>query len=333
MSTFIAPPVPSTPLSPAQISQFLSHIKLPRHLHTAPPTLPLLRALHTHMLASCPYENLSIHYSPTHAVSLDPQTVFAKIVTAAAGRGGYCMELAILYNHVLRGLGFAAYTVGARTRPRVDGVPGGDFPGWVHIVNIVTLDGDEQGGDGGAQRYAVDVAFGGDGPTAPMPLVDGYVQNNLGAQEVRLVREWASTQVHRVDEAKLWIYQYRNGQDKEWNSYYAFTETEFMAADWSVVNYWTSTCPDSHQTRTVLVVRFLARQKLRGEEGELEIYGKRMLVNGVVKENLGGKTHQLVSCKTEAERIDILRSHFKIKLSQEEADSIKNWVTDLELTV
>ncbi|KAI4598407.1 N-terminal acetyltransferase [Pestalotiopsis sp. 9143b] len=326
MSTLPVPPAPpSSPLTPAQISQFLSHIALPRHLHTAPPTLSLLRALHTHMLAACPYENLSIHYSPAHAVSLDPQTTFRKIVDRAAGRGGYCMELAILYNHVLRGLGFAAYTVGARTRPRVDGVPGGDFPGWVHIVNVVTL-------DGGA-RYAVDVAFGGDGPTAPMPLVDGAVQGNLGAQEVRLVRDWASTQVHRVDEAKLWIYQYRNGQDKEWNSYYAFTETEFMAADWGVVNYWTSTCPDSHQTRTVLVVRFLARQKPGGEEGELEIYGKRMLVNGVVKENLGGKTRQLASCKTEAERIDVLRSQFNITLSQEEADSIKNWVTDLELTV
>jgi arylamine N-acetyltransferase len=337
MSTLNTPPAPSSSLSPTQISQFLFYIGLPTRLHGAAPSPDLLRSLHTHMLAACPYENLSIHYNPTHAVDLDPQHVFRKIVTttttavaespAAArrgrGRGGYCMELAILYNHLLRGLGFDAYTAGARTRPRIDGVPGGDFPGWCHIVNIVTLpDGD---------RYAVDVAFGGDGPTAPLPLVDGFVHRNLGAQEVRLVRDWAPTQIHRAEDAKMWIYQYRNGQNREWNSYYGFTEIEFMAADWGVVNYWTSTCPDSHQTRTVLVVRFLARQKEGSDTGELEIYGKRMLVNGTVKENMGGKTQLLVNCDTENERVQALRTHFEITLSLNEIESIKGRVTDLDL--
>ncbi|ETS87308.1 hypothetical protein PFICI_01136 [Pestalotiopsis fici W106-1] len=323
MSTLITPPAPSGCLSSSQISQLLSHIQLPPHLHGAAPSLDLLQSLHTHMLATCPYENLSIHYNPKHRVDLDPQTLFRKIVTDARGRGGYCMELAILYNHLLRGLGFEAYTAGARTRPRIDGVPGGQYPGWCHIVNIVTLpDGD---------RYAVDVAFGGDGPTAPLPLTDGFVHRNLGTQEVRLIRDWAPSQAHRAEEAKMWVYQYRNGQNREWNSYYGFTEIEFMAADWNVVNYWTSTCPDSHQTRTVLVVRFLARQKEGSKQGELEVYGKRMLVNGTVKENLGGKTQTLADYGTEAERLEALKIHFKITLSLEEAKSIKGWVTDLDL--
>jgi arylamine N-acetyltransferase len=183
------------------------------------------------------------------------------------------------------------------------------------------------------ERYVVDVAFGGDGPTAPLPLTSGLVHRNLGLQEVRLVRDWVPTQTYRVDESKLWIYQYRNGHDKDWNSYYAFTETEFMAADWGVLNYWTSTNPGSHQTRTLLIVRFLGRPKEGGKVGEYEIYGKRMLVNGVIKENLGGKTRKLAECTTEMERVEALTTHFGITLKKEEVVSIKGWVTDLDLLV
>ncbi|KAH6648574.1 hypothetical protein BKA67DRAFT_575225 [Truncatella angustata] len=323
MSTLTVPPPPTSSLSPDQISQFLTYIKIPQHLHHAPPTLSLLKTLHTHMLTTCPYENLSIHYNPSHNISLDPQAVFHKIVVEARGRGGYCMELAILYNNLLRGLGFDAYTAGVRTRPRIDGVPSRDFPGWCHIVSIVSLPTGE--------RYHVDVAFGGDGPTAPLPLVPGTVHQNLGTQEVRLIRDWAPTQHHRTEESKMWIYQYRNGVNREWNSYYGFTETEFMDADWGVINYWTSTNPDCHQTRTVLIVRFLGRVKETSNGSDWEIYGKRMLVNGVVKENLGGKTQTLLECRTEAERVLALDAHFGIMLREEEALSIRGRGTDLDL--
>ncbi|KAK9788962.1 hypothetical protein SCARD494_09478 [Seiridium cardinale] len=325
MSTLIVPPAPASCHTVEQISQFLEYLKIPAQLRHAAPSLSLLRRLHTRMLTACPYENLSIHYNPSHTINLDPQFVFQKVVVDARGRGGYCMELAILYNHLLRGLGFNAYTVGVRTRSRIDGVPGGTFPGWVHIVNIVTLPTGE--------RYAVDVAFGGDGPTAPLPLVSGLIHQNLGTQQVRLIRDWVSTQIHRVDDSKLWIYQYRNGADREWNSYYAFTEAEFMAADWGVINYWTSTSSDSHQTRTLLIVRFLGRTPEAGEraeEDDWEIYGKRMLVNGAIKENLGGKTRVLAECNTEAERVEALKQHFGITLEEEEISSIKGWVTNLD---
>jgi arylamine N-acetyltransferase len=314
-------------LSPSQISRFLTHIALPEHLHNATPSLALLNVLHVHMLAACPYENLSIHYSPSHKIIIDPQHVLEKILTGR-GRGGYCMELAILYNHVLRGLGFAAYTAGVRTRPRLQGVPQGDYPGWVHIVNIVTLPASATASSR-EERYHVDVAFGGDGPTAPLALVAGRVHRNLGAQEVRLVRDWISTQVHRTEEAKLWIYQYRNGVDRDWNSFYAFPELEFMAADWEVCNWWTGSNELCWQTFTVLIVKFLGRAKEGGKAGEQEIYGKRMLVDGVVKENVGGKTTTIAVCETEAERVAALDKYFGVKLTEEEALSIRGWVSDL----
>ena len=40
------------------------------------------------------------------------------------------MESCIFFNHVLRKLGFEAYTTGARIRLREGGVPVGDYIGW-----------------------------------------------------------------------------------------------------------------------------------------------------------------------------------------------------------
>ena len=117
--------------TPTQISHYLSHISLPLHFHpSSAPDLPFLTALHTHQLSTMPYENLSLHYSPDHQVRLDPQHLYEKLVTGGWGRGGYCMEIAVFFNHILRGLGFEVYTAGARVRPRVDGVPRGEYLGW-----------------------------------------------------------------------------------------------------------------------------------------------------------------------------------------------------------
>jgi arylamine N-acetyltransferase len=194
----------------------------------------------------------------------------------------------------------------------------------IHIVNIVTFP------DG--SKFHDDVGFGGDGATMAMPLIDGLIHQNMGAQEVRLVRDWVSTQVRRTEESKLWIYQYRNSVDGDWNSFYAFPELEFMAADWEVVNWWTGSSPRSWQTYTVLVIKFLRRQKeVREIDGaEQEIFGKRMLVNRIVKENLGGKTKFIQDWKTERERVEGLESLFGINLTDDEISGIKGWVTELK---
>jgi arylamine N-acetyltransferase len=300
-----------------QISQFLDYIQLPEKYRHVPPSVDLLKTLHTYMLAAVPYENLAIHYNPLHAVNLDPQHLFEKIVVNKRGRGGYCMENAILYNHILVGLGFDSYTAGVRTRLRLGGIPKGDFPGWVHIVSIVDIEG---------AKYHVDIAFGGDCATVPMPLVEGLVHKNIGTQQIRLVRDWAPAQLKRTEQTKLWIYEYRNSEDAEWNSFYAFPELEFMPNDWEVVNTYTSTSPQCWQTGTVIAIKFLRRAR---EDGEEEIYGKRMLVNELVKENLGGKTSIIYECKTDEDRVAALERYFDIRLTEEEKDSIKGWRTAL----
>ncbi|KAK7403661.1 hypothetical protein QQX98_010584 [Neonectria punicea] len=279
--------------------------------------------LHTHCLSTLPYENLSLHYNATHQIELDPQHLFHKMVTDNRGRGGFCMEIAILYNHILRAAGFDAYTAGVRTRGRLQGVPRGDYPGWNHIINIVTFP------DG--SKYHADVAFGGDGALFPMALVDGLVYQNLGTQQIRLVRDWIPHQVHRTEDSKLWIYQYRNGVDKDWNSFYSFPGIEFYALDWGVVNFWIGNHPSSHQRVNMLVIKFLRRLKeAEGESEDYEIYGKRMLIDGVIKENLGEKTQVIAECKSETERLEALEKYFLISLEVEEKKGIRGYVSELQ---
>lgn len=116
-----------------QLKQYLSLIQLPKKYHPdndPPRDLAFLSCLHTHMLSTVPYENLTLHYSKSHAITLDPEVLFQKIVTDGRGRGGYCMEDSLFYMHMLRALGFRTYTVGVRIRHRIDGVPQGDYVGW-----------------------------------------------------------------------------------------------------------------------------------------------------------------------------------------------------------
>jgi arylamine N-acetyltransferase len=122
----------------AQLNAFLAHIRLPPSLHSyryTPSNSPekdsdFLTQLHIYTITAVPYENLSLHYNKDHSNSIEPEDVYEKVVIDARGRGGYCMELSIFYNHILRALGFAAYTSMVRIRYRTDGVPVGDYIGW-----------------------------------------------------------------------------------------------------------------------------------------------------------------------------------------------------------
>ncbi|KAF2231461.1 cysteine proteinase [Viridothelium virens] len=225
------------------------------------------------------------------------------------------MENSIFFNHVLKALGFNAYTAGARIRLRVNGIPQGDYIGWMHIVNIVTLS------DG--SRYMLDVSFGGDGAIHPLPLISGQITSNIGTQEIRLVYDNIPGQTTAPSESqKLWIYQYRNSTEKPWNSFYCFPEMEFLHRDFVAFNYYTSTSPESFQTFQMLVVKFLRRDD--------HISGKLMLVDDTIKQNTGGRTEVLKTCKTEQERIDALKEWFGIILTEEQKRGIIGWNTELK---
>lgn len=180
-----------------------------------------------------------------------------------------------------------------------------------HSVNLVTL------GDG--SKYMVDVAFGGDGAIKPLPLIDGHITQNIGTQQLRLVYDNIEQQADKSQ--KFWIYQYRNDPSLPWNSFYHFSETEFLHEDFAVMSHYTSTHADSFLLYATIVVKFLRTEN--------QISGKVMLAGHQVKQNTGGKTSVVATCKTEREKIDALKKYFGITLTAEEQEGIRGLVTEL----
>lgn len=104
---------------------------------------------------------------------------------------------------------------------------------------------------------------------------------------------------------------------------------EWLPQDFEVLNAFTGSSAKSFQTYTVLVVKFLRRKAVGKMIGE-EVYGKRMLVGGTVKENLGGKTRVVRECGSEEERVEALREWFGIELTEEERGGIRGYQTELK---
>lgn len=110
-----------------QLESYFERISLPpkyrglsHNIGVNPPRdLEFLTALQKHQLAAVPFENLSIHYSVTHTIDLNPNSLYEKIVTRH--RGGYCMENNCFFGTVLRSLGFRVYGAGARVNKGADG--------------------------------------------------------------------------------------------------------------------------------------------------------------------------------------------------------------------
>jgi arylamine N-acetyltransferase len=111
--------------TPAQLSRYLSYIGLKeqdvRGLNSSG-QLGRLTVLQRHHMARVPFESLSLHYSRTRLLSLEPDDLYKKIVEN--GRGGYCMEVNAFFASVLRGTGFTLFSAGAR----VNGPAG--YKGW-----------------------------------------------------------------------------------------------------------------------------------------------------------------------------------------------------------
>lgn len=130
--------------TPAQIQQYYETIRLPTShreisvskIANSQEGLEFLTLLQKHQLAFVPFENLELHYSSHHTITLDPQHLFHKIVERNAGRGGYCMENSCLFGTILRSLGFDVVSIGAKVNEAVQpiaaakGWKGPIYDGW-----------------------------------------------------------------------------------------------------------------------------------------------------------------------------------------------------------
>jgi len=289
-------------------------------------------------MATVPFENLALHYSTHHSITLDPECLFEKVV--GRGRGGYCMENNCFFGTVLRTLGYAMVSVGARVSNATNGRADGGYTGLYgargrassevlpdtciliyscssHMVNIVTVDG---------KRYMVDVGFGSNGPTHPLPLVDGEVSVGIAPEELRLL--WTSIAQNTDPTQKLWVFQHRNDSQSPWQDAYCFTDLEFLPVDYEVMNFRISQSRTSWFTYMIVCVKTV----LEVLDEEQEVVGTVMLVGNEVKRRVKGKTELLVTCKTEEERVQALEKWFDIHLTYEERKGIMGMVTELTAT-
>lgn len=118
------PPGPPPNLGPykysrEQLDKYYEHIGITRE--DAPSDsqvdidawrLKRLTRIQLHHMQRVPFESLSLHYSKTRTLSLDPEDLFDKIVNK--GRGGYCMEVNQFFATIMRTEGFDVMSVGGR---------------------------------------------------------------------------------------------------------------------------------------------------------------------------------------------------------------------------
>lgn len=178
------------------------------------------------------------------------------------------------------------------------------------MINIVTLPGGE--------KFMLDVGFGNDGPTRPLPLSHGVVSQGILSQELRLVRE--NIAQNTDPNQMLWIYQRRYSSEDEWTSVYCFTELEFLPQDYEVMNFWTSQSRKSWFTCKIIVVKMIMENET--------LIGTLILDGEVVKRRIRGSTERWI-CQTEDERVKALKTWFKIELAEDERKGIRGLVTEL----
>ena len=172
------------------------------------------------------------------------------------------------------------------------------------MVNIVTIDN---------RKYMVDVGFGGDGATAPLPLEDGCQVESIAPARMRLVVE--NLPENMDPNQKWWIYQRQSSAHEPWQYITCFTEVEFLPRDYEVINFYTS------QSRKVIFTSNIIVAKMIMEAGVLT--GTLTMFNTEIKRRIGKDTEVLKSCKSEEDRISALEEIFGLRLSQAERRGIQ----------
>ena len=285
------------------------------HAATAEHGPPFLHALTRYHTCNIPFENLELHYSAHKTISLDATHLFKKFVHER--RGGRCMENNTFFATVLRSLGFEVRNCGGRVSramspfAEVRSNQGMTYDGWNHMLNLVRLDD---------EWYVVDVGMGSMGPNLPYPLRDGFETVSIAPRRIR-VQLRAIAESYGTHSNKLWCYDVCNkppieGAESAWTPVYCFTETEFLPQDYQIMSWFTSTHPSSFFTQYVTCTKMIMDQA--GEK----IVGNFTLFEGDVKESVGSDRSVIRGCKTEDERVDVLKEIFGVELTEEQKKGI-----------
>ncbi|KAH7124690.1 hypothetical protein EDB81DRAFT_730966 [Dactylonectria macrodidyma] len=294
--------------SSEQLSLYLDHVRLPASEHASDPQ-DFLVQLVRRQLAFVPFETLSLHYSADKSASLDANDLFDKIVKKR--RGGYCFENNTFFGAILRSIGFHVYGVICRITTATRGVFDGSWRSMSHMANIVIIDG---------MRYLVDVGYGVDGPCSPLPLDSGDIRSGLPGQQLRL--EHKNLPQHHDPSQRVWVYSQKRGSE-EWADVYHFPDVEFFPLDFDILNHYT-VCK-SAWSRIVVAQRFIL------DDDGFTVLGSFLLVQNELKSGNSSATGMglLKQLENEEQRLAALEEYFSIRLTEEEQQGIRGYVTDL----
>ncbi|WP_347232268.1 arylamine N-acetyltransferase [Streptomyces sp. Root66D1] len=170
--------------------------------------------LHRAHVGAVPFENLDVALG--RRIPLDLKSLQAKLV--GRRRGGYCYEQNSLFAAALERIGFTVSARGARNRSR-----GATLPPVTHALLVVTVEG---------EQWLADVGFGWQGPLEPVPLRDG-------------VRVEQSGWTFGIDVEDEGVHVLRSRRPEGWIDLYAFAPQSLYPGDFTVMNHYSSSHPQS----------------------------------------------------------------------------------------
>ncbi|CAG8040095.1 unnamed protein product [Penicillium salamii] len=273
--------------------------------------LGTLAELQRRHLAAIPWGNSGMHYSQHHTIALNPHWLFEKMVNRRLD--GYCMENTGIFLIVLRSLGYFVYATGGRvSHAAAKGVNNGLYLAIGHMILIVIIQG---------EKYMVDVGFGNNCATAPLPLREHATATYIAPSEMRLVKE---NLVEFTDPSqRVWVFQTRYNPESNWVPQISFSDVEFLPQDFEVMNFSVSQSRTSWFTKTFICTRMLLN--LDGTE----VKGQCVMTGHEVKRRVRGQTEILETLQSEEDRVKALAKYFDMHLREDEIQGIKGMASEL----
>ena len=168
----------------------------------------------------------------------------------------------------------------------------------------------------------MDVGFGNNCATAPLPLQEGATATSIAPSEMRLIKDSLAECIDKTQ--KPWIYQTRKNADSPWVPNFCFSEVEFLPQDFGVMNFSVSQNPTSF-----FVQNFVCMRMIPDTTGK-EIIGQCIMSGKEVKQRIKGQTEVLQVLQTEDDRVKALSKYFDMHLRKNEVEGIQGLTSQLK---
>jgi arylamine N-acetyltransferase len=168
----------------------------------------------------------------------------------------------------------------------------------------------------------VDVGFGNNCATAPLPLQDGATATSIAPAKMRLIRDTIPEYTDKSQ--KLWIYQTKYTAESEWLPMICFSDVEFLPQDFEVMNFAVSQKRTSWFTKSFVCMRMLL-----DEDGQ-EVIGQLIMAEKELKRRVHGQTEILQVFNSEKDRVEALAKYFDMHLRNSEAQGIRGLTSEIK---